>query len=163
MAASNAWTWVLVCPVRWLGPTMNGAPGKYSWAGRSVARLLSSLNEALPLGVSVGMLARPSDCIPLSTVVSGGPVVQMNRACGLAALILDSWVVTLTSDGSKVWWLTPLTAPPLPAAAFWMFSQPSWPEESVEVMAATRVQPLLLTKLMNALVWLTVEFDVEYT
>src|ERR1700744_2280312 len=163
MAESNACTCALVCPVRCDGPTMNGAPGKYSCDGRSPDRLLSSFSEALPLVVRVGRLDRPSDCIPLSTVVRGVPVVQMNRACGLAALILDSWVVTLTSDGSKVWWLTTLTAPPLPAAACWMFSHPSGPEESVEVMAATRVQPLLLTKLMKALVWLTVEFDVEYT
>src|ERR1700761_4501873 len=121
---------------------MNGAPGKYSCAGRSLDRLLSSLNEALPLVVMVGRLDRPSDCIPLSTVVSGVPVVQMNTACGLAALILDSWVVTLPAVGSKVWWLTIVALPPLPAPAFWMFAQPSWPEESVEVIAAIRVHPL---------------------
>ena len=61
-------------------------------------------------------------------------------------------MVTLTSVGAKVWWLTIVTAPPLPAAAFWMLFQPSWPEESVEVMAATRFHPLALAKLMNALV-----------
>jgi hypothetical protein len=54
-----------------------------------------------------------------------------------------------------------LTAPLLAATACWMFSQPSCPEVSVEVMAASRFQPLAWAKLMNAWVWLTVELPAE--
>src|SRR6185437_10087933 len=163
MLVLNWSTTVLACPVRVPGDSRNCELGKYSWPGSALPRPCICLKDSLPLLVMTGRPDMPSCCRPDKTVVSGVPVVHMKIACGLAALILASLVVTLTAVGSKVWWLTMLTAPSVFAAALLMLSHPSWPEESVEVMAATCDQPFALAKLMNASVWLVVEFDAEYT